>query len=542
MLIGLFDLEEVRDINGDGIGDLAAGSGGVVVLPAQVTAFDGATGTVEWWLPFQASSYGLALAGLGDVDGDGKADVAVGDGSFSSPLCGVSGEGRVSVRSGVDGSLVYDVLGFQCLSQFGFDVSSLPDLDGDGVRELVVAAPAEGFFNQPLGPGVVRVFSGSAASAGNLLWQAAYPPLVSVFPFTPPLNGPFPGTARTIGELGDLTGDGFSDLVFLGDDLAGRVVSGNTGQLQFVILPLILMFPMPGALWEPTQVRYDHAFVGDLDGDGVADLVGGIRLSLGVTGGIVVARSGLNGAFLWWVPALSATPEAFGTSLAGGEDWDGDGVPDVAVGSPTNGIAGGSVWVLSGVDGAARFHFEAPPASGSMGFGNRVASVPDVNGDGVDEIAISAPWTTVNGVPNTGEIFLYTLCDVFGSECVSSTGTVPRLRCAGGAASLGNASFGLLLRDAPVLAPAFLVLGTSNTSWLGTPLPLPLPSSMGCTLSVAPEVVFPPVVTSAAGEGAAILPIPNDPALAGADAFGQWVVIDSTGFVSTKGVRVEVLP
>jgi hypothetical protein len=431
----------------------------------------------------------------------------------------------------LDGAIIYEVLGVQCLGQFGFDVSAVPDFDGDGVRELVVTAPSEGVFGTIGSPGVTRVLSGDSSSAGTLLWQASYPPL----------GGPGGPTAQSIGEIGDLTGDGFPDLVFMGTDLGARVVSGSTGQLHFVVLPLVFP-PMPGVLWEPTQVRYDHAFVGDLDGDGVADIVGGTRLALGVTGGIVVARSGLNGAFLWWVQALSPSPEAFGTSLAGGEDWDGDGVPDVAVGSPTSAIAGGSVWVLSGVDGAPKFHLEAPAGNASLGFGNRLASVSDVNGDGVDEIAISAPWTTVNGVPNTGEIFLYTLCDVFGPECASSTGTVPRLRCAGAEASLGNASFGLLLRDAPGLAPAFLVVGTSSSSWLGMPLPVPLPSPTGCMLSVAPEVVFPPLMTSAAGEAAASLPIPADPSLAGSAAFAQWIVVDSGGLVSTKGVRVEVVP
>ncbi|OWK35320.1 RHS repeat domain-containing protein [Fimbriiglobus ruber] len=90
------------DVNGDGVPDLAVGSGPGV--PAEVKVFSGADGSVLWDLsPFGSSFTGGVTAALAYVDDDADADVVVGSGP------GIAGE--VKVFSGATGLQLADPLG-----------------------------------------------------------------------------------------------------------------------------------------------------------------------------------------------------------------------------------------------------------------------------------------------------------------------------------------------------------------------------------------------------------------------------------------------
>ncbi|MCI0588175.1 MAG: VCBS repeat-containing protein, partial [Planctomycetes bacterium] len=450
-------------------------------------------------------------------------------------------QGRVRVLSGPDGSLIYSLVGFQCLSFFGSGVTALPDMDGDGTSELVVAARNEVSGAGPFGFGVLRAFSGGLASPGSILWSAAYPTIYQTgYPPVPPV---FP-TVDDVTRIGDLTGDGVPDLVSSGPDSAERVISGATGALVFLFVPA---FYGPGAIVSPPNQRYRWDFDGDVSADGLADLLGASVTGtpwIGSFGpGSVVARSGSNGTPLWFV---EPPPPAygFGWCVVGGEDWDGDGIPDCAVAAPGYGV--GRIYVLDGSGGGTRYVIDGPPSAGLVGFGTQVARIDDVNGDGVQEIAASAPLASVGGIGNTGRLYLFTLCDTFGAPCLSSAGLSPRLRCLGGAVTTGNASFGLRLEDAPPGAPTLLLVGLSNTTWGGVALPAPLPASPGCLVRVAGDVLVTPSpgVTSPAGVAQAALPIPSVPGLAGSTLYAQWILLDpgSASFLSSPAVRLPVLP
>ncbi|MBX3315723.1 MAG: hypothetical protein KF902_02540 [Phycisphaeraceae bacterium] len=89
------------------------------------------------------------------------------------------------------------------------------------------------------------------------------------------------------------------------------------------------------------------------------------------------------------------------TADCSGQDFNGDGTPDfieavaVAPGVPTT----GAVVVRSGVDNAVLFVIEAPDPDDAFGWDFEI--LPDINGDGVPEIAVAAPrshlWTDAIG-------------------------------------------------------------------------------------------------------------------------------------------------
>jgi len=88
----------------------------------------------------------------------------------------------------------------------------------------------------------------------------------------------------------------------------------------------------------------------------------------------------------------------FGFAVAGGLDVDGDGVPDMMVGAPYENSFGGQVKVYSGADSSLVMVLQSPDAGH---FGSSVAMVGDLNGDQVNDMVVGAPEFTVFG-PDPG--------------------------------------------------------------------------------------------------------------------------------------------
>src|SRR5262249_45215870 len=118
-------------------------------------ALSSRTGATVW----QVAGGPQAIAAVGDVDHDGVRDVALGLAGFG---------GQVEVRSGRSGLLLYRFDGGPFASSqlpVGNTLAALPDLDGDGVDDLLVGAPQPYGFSS-FAPG--RVFVVSAAT-GKIL-------------------------------------------------------------------------------------------------------------------------------------------------------------------------------------------------------------------------------------------------------------------------------------------------------------------------------------------------------------------------------------
>jgi hypothetical protein len=161
----------------------------------------------------------------------------------------------------------------------------------------------------------------------------------------------------------------------------------------------------------------DH--VGDLDGDGVGDLVVGAAGSTLATPGRAYAFSGRTGRELWKVSSLPTNGGGFGQFfVAGLQDLNGDGTPDVYVSDYNDNAGTGQAAVYSGVDGSVLLQFHGAPGDG-LGPGREAG---DVNGDGIQDLAIGS-YTAADGAPNAGKVQIFSGAD--GSVLRTITSTTP---------------------------------------------------------------------------------------------------------------------
>ena len=131
---------------------------------------------------------------------------------------------------------------------------------------------------------------------------------------------------------------------------------------------------------------------GDVNGDGFADLIVGAPVddNNGSNSGSARVLSGLDGSALHEFNGDSVGEE-FGTSVSGAGDVNGDGRADLIVGArldDNNGLSSGSARVLSGLDGGELFEFDGDSAGDEFGFS--VSGAGDVNGDGFADLIVGA--------------------------------------------------------------------------------------------------------------------------------------------------------
>ncbi|MFH0944144.1 MAG: FG-GAP-like repeat-containing protein [Planctomycetota bacterium] len=241
--------------------------------------------------------FGSAVSGAGDVNGDGFEDVIIGAPRRANLA------GAALVYSGRNGTLLHELLGEDFLDYAGVDVSSAGDVNNDGLADLIVGSQG----------GYAQVFSGADGSLAYVSRRGF----------------PIEGYGVSVDEVGDIDHDGFSDLVVGSPGGGGTgkayVLSGRRGDLLY-----LLQGDNVGE-----QFGADVCGAGDLNGDGTPDILVASPLAQagGTTVGAARAFSVRNGGPLHnWVG--SADFEWFGRSVAGAGDLNGDGLADVAIGSP----------------------------------------------------------------------------------------------------------------------------------------------------------------------------------------------------------------
>ncbi|MCC6669622.1 MAG: FG-GAP repeat protein [Planctomycetes bacterium] len=143
-------LADAGDTDGDGLADLAAGGSTDTAL--RILLLSGRDGSVRQFLtrPVDASGFGSALAGVGDVDRDGRADLLVG---IPRAQGGPAPEGLLRIHSGRDARILREWTG-AVAAALGTSVAPLGDSNGDLVGEFLAGAPGHGSS-----PGAVLVHS-----------------------------------------------------------------------------------------------------------------------------------------------------------------------------------------------------------------------------------------------------------------------------------------------------------------------------------------------------------------------------------------------
>lgn len=366
----------IGDLNRDGISDMVAGSygdnygvnsnsGAVYIL------FLNSNGTVKSYQKIAqnlgglgnilggADVFGTSVASIGDINGDGIADIAVGAPGLGSTQTGsvyilflntngtVKSVQKISQNIGGLGNILS--LG----DYFGEAVSSIGDLNNDGITDIAVGVPGDG-----------------TNGAIHLLFLNSNGTVKSSQKFVAPegLFSFFFGAA--VAAVGDLNGDNINDIAV-----------GSYGDSN----------------------KYGAMYILFLNSNGTIKSYQKISQGSGGLGNIL------------------AKNDQFGTwSITSSGDMDNDGVPDIVVGAPgdSDGDAGsGSVYLLMMAQGGTvKSYKKISQLSGELGnilnsgdqFGWSVSSIGDINRDGVVDIAVGSDLND-DVDSNSGAVYVLSL-------------------------------------------------------------------------------------------------------------------------------------
>ena len=294
------------DIDGDGVPDLAAsssndhngdaGEGAVFILfmnadgtvKSQVKISDGLGGLAGGTLGV-SDGFGLSLAALGDLDGDGIGDLAVGallstTGTYRGAVYVLllNADGTVKSQQKIsDGAGGVPADTFDDLDGFGHSISNLGDLDGDGVVDLAVGA-----FNDENGD--------ASEGAVYILMLNSNGTVKSYQKVSDGLGGLSSGIlsagdkfGESVATVGDLNGDGIVDLAVGAPNAENNHLNEGAVFVLFLNADGTVMSEQKisdglGGMQASTLDQFDDfgsslGAAGDLDGDGVHDLLVGAR-------------------------------------------------------------------------------------------------------------------------------------------------------------------------------------------------------------------------------------------------------------------------
>ncbi len=372
-------IANIGDLNNDGISDIAVGAisddaGGADRGAIHVMLMN-SSGSVSSTIEINNNTangpalndgdrFGTSIANIGDLNGDGTFDIAVGtpnddagdDNSGAIHVMLMNSSGSISSTIEIN-DLTANGPALNKDDYFGTSIANIGDLNGDGISDIAVGATRDDAGGADRGA-IHVMFMNSSGTVSNT---------IEINDLT--ANGPVlndgDGFGRSIANIGDLNGDGISDIAVgaISDDAGGA----DSGAIH------VMLMNSNGSISSTIEINNNTA----------------------------------NG------PALN-DGDYFGSSIANIGDLNGDGISDIAVGATSDDTGGSNSGVihvmLMNSNGSVSSTIEinsntanGPALNKDDGFGISIANIGDLNGDGVLDIAVGA-YNDDAGGSNRGAI------------------------------------------------------------------------------------------------------------------------------------------
>ncbi len=275
-------LAAAGDVNGDGYGDFIIGAqqySGGQANEGKVYVFYGTStipaATANWSVESDqvGAFYGVSVASLGDVNGDGFSDVIVGAHTYDIVFAD-EGQAFAYYGSATGLSLTpnWTARGGQLNAQFGISVASAGDVNGDGYSDAIVGAYL--YDNPTTDEGAVFVYYGSSTGlSATANWTAENNTASSFFGYS-------------ASSAGDVNGDGYSDVIVgareisNGQSREGAMYayygssSGLTASSSWYVESNVATSLLGNSV----------ASAGDVNGDGYSEVIGGAPYYGGLKG------------------------------------------------------------------------------------------------------------------------------------------------------------------------------------------------------------------------------------------------------------------
>ncbi len=371
--------------------------------------------------------YGVSVASLGDLDGDGVVDIAVGSEKywFNTGIVYIhflNSDGSVKSTSVIDGgtnngpSITYN-------DKYGVSLVNMGDLDGDGVVDLAVGAFKEDGGSDKQGVVYIHFLNSNGSLKETL-------ELSSDSNNGPSLNDK-DEYGISVANIGDLDNNGYNDIV-----IGAR--KNDTGGKDRGAAHIHFLYKVGGVIAIERTVKlssdtdngaslsngdnYGTALygIGDLNGDGVEDLaVGAEKRNIGGSdrGAIFIHFMNSDGSIDNTVTINHNTSNGpsllnkarYGSAIASIGDLNNDGIEEIAVGAFNDNTEGdhyGSVYIHflnnnGSVDSTWQINNtttgQALTTNSHGHFGRAITPLGDINGDGFVEFAIGEPGDSENG-------------------------------------------------------------------------------------------------------------------------------------------------